>query len=263
LIVTARSKSEFGLYLKFDRIIPLQTSIVSYSMPLPPKLAAILNPAYRPCPHLGGACKDLVWDPEHGRVPRGYFGAPCSVSDIELVIVLAEPSSPVETKDRKEDYSWLADCADIASAMADCLTKRFLNRDSNDVFARNLASIIQHCWTPLDLETAIQRTWVTESVLCSAKNPCDPILPEAERTCGENYLVRELRLFPTAFLVALGRKAQNRLHALGYEPTYAPSPAKPSGNWHSSKDAWARLGERFHEWRKRRNEMQPQASPTS
>src|SRR6266571_4978176 len=114
-------------------------------MPLPPTLAAILNPAYR-CPHLDGACKDLEWKPERGFVPRGYFGAPRSVSDIELVIVLAEPSNPV----RNEDYPWIAGCPDIASAMADRMTESFLNRDS--VFSRNLATIIQHCWTPLDLE---------------------------------------------------------------------------------------------------------------
>ena len=171
-------------------------------MPLPPTLAAILNPAYR-CPHLDGDCRDLEWKPERGFVPRGYFGAPCSVSDIELVIVLAEPSNPVGS----ENYPWIPSCRDIASAMADCMTKRFLNRDPHDVFSRNLATIIQYCWTPLDLKTAIQHTWVTESVLCSAQSPCDPIPRDAEKTCANNYLVRQLRLFPTAFLVALGRKA--------------------------------------------------------
>jgi hypothetical protein len=64
-------------------------------MPLPQTLAATLNSAYNPCPHFTGACNDLTWTPERGFVPRGYFEAPRLISDIELVIVLAEPSDPI------------------------------------------------------------------------------------------------------------------------------------------------------------------------
>jgi len=212
-------------------------------MLLPQSLAAVLNPAYNPCAHFTGACKGLTWNPERGFVPRGYFGAPRLISDIELVIVLAEPSNPVPG----ENHSWIAGCADVASAMAERMTQSILSR--NSAFSRNLTFILECCWTPLDLEAAIQRTWITESVLCSAEYPCAPVLSAA--TCTSNYLIQQLHLFPAAFLVALGRKAQGRLRSLGYDAAYAPSPAKPSGNWHSSKHAWEQLGTLFQQERKR------------
>jgi hypothetical protein len=109
--------------------------------------------------------------------------------------------------------------------MAERMTQSFLNR--NSVFSRNLAFILERCWTPLDAETAIQRTWITESVLFSAEYPCAPVLSAA--TCASDYLIQQLHLFPT------------------------PSPAKPSGNWHSSKRAWEELGMLFQQWRKRQN----------
>jgi hypothetical protein len=224
-------------------------------MPLPPSLAATLNPAYSPCPHLTGACKGLTWKPERGFVPRGYFGTPRRISDIELFMVLAEPSDPLPG----EDHSWIAGCADVASAMADRMTQSFLNR--NSVFSRNLAFILERCWAPLDAETAIQQTWITESVLCSAEYPCAPVRSAA--TCTSNYLIHQLRLFPGAFVVALGRKAQDRLRSLGYDPAYVPSPAKPSGNWHSSKRAWEQLGTLFQEWRKRPNQAMQRTAPRS
>ena len=221
-------------------------------MPLPQSLAEILNPAYAPCPHFSGACKGLVkgWKPEQGHVPRGYFGRPERLEDVKLIIVLAEPADPWPG----ENYSWITGSQDIASAIAERISGSIFN--PNSVFSRNLATVLKLCWMPLTLEEGLRHTWVTESVLCSANAPRASIAEAAERTCMSSYLVRQLQLFPTAFLLALGRKAYNRLRSSGYiRAEYAPHPSPPSGNRHSAAAEWEKVATKFRDWRNKADSL--------
>jgi hypothetical protein len=217
-------------------------------MSLPQSLAVILNPAYAPCPHFSGACKGVVkdWKPEQGHVPRGYFGKPERAEDVKLVVVLAEPADPCPG----ENYSWITGSQDVASVIAERISGSIFN--PNSAFSRNLATILKLCWMPLTLEEGLRHTWVTESVLCSANAPCASIAKGAEQACMSSYLIRQLQLFPTAFLLALGRKAYNRLRSFGYTGAeYAPHPSPPCGNWHSSKAEWEKVARKFEDWRKK------------
>ena len=54
--------------------------------------AALLE-AYRPCQYLG-TCREAIWNPKRGHIPRGFLGATAKLSDVEVVMVFAEFSHP-------------------------------------------------------------------------------------------------------------------------------------------------------------------------
>lgn len=62
-----------------------------------PAIMDVLLPAYAPCPHFrsrGGSCREAVWSPEQGLVPRGFLGATGELHEVRLVMVFAEPGHP-------------------------------------------------------------------------------------------------------------------------------------------------------------------------
>ena len=62
----------------------------------PPKLREILLPSYSPCPGIELGCKrTAIWKPEQGHVPRGFIGALGSLDEVQVVILVAEPGSPL------------------------------------------------------------------------------------------------------------------------------------------------------------------------
>lgn len=64
-------------------------------------LTDILILAYEPCGGLDSRCKGLMqWNPSNGHIPRGFCGARGITSNIELVLVMAEPGNP----DDSENY---------------------------------------------------------------------------------------------------------------------------------------------------------------
>ena len=75
------------------------------------ELLEIIEPAYAPCSNFAGACNSLIWAPERGLVPRGFLGATGSASEVELVLVFAEPGDPHytemhETMDASLEYTY-------------------------------------------------------------------------------------------------------------------------------------------------------------
>jgi hypothetical protein len=58
------------------------------------RLVEILAPAYQPCNGFAEICHEMKWHPAKGYIPRGFVGATGAVSDVELVLVFAEPGDP-------------------------------------------------------------------------------------------------------------------------------------------------------------------------
>ena len=67
------------------------------------EMLEVLAPAYTPCRHFSGQCKSMRWNPSNGHVPRGFCGADGDLSEIELILVTAEPGDPLA----HEDYSFI------------------------------------------------------------------------------------------------------------------------------------------------------------
>jgi hypothetical protein len=203
-------------------------------MTLNPSIAKILEPAYGPCPAFSGPCTEMRWDPPGGHVPRGFHGACGSLEEIELVLVFAEPGNPYPGENHTA----------IAS------TFRFLSCTQEigpDQFHRNVKAILDSCWPQLTYEKQLRKVWMTESVLCSAPVEGGPVGRAASLECGRRYLLPHLNLLPHALVVALGRKAQDRLRALGYTKFLAASAVAPPGcNVAGAKESWARIPIELH-----------------
>jgi hypothetical protein len=196
---------------------------------LNPSLAEILAPAYGPCAAFSGPCGEMRWDPPRGHVPRGFLGAAGKLKDIELILVFAEPGDPHEG----EKHEGLASAYSYAT---------FAFEVGKDQFHRNVRTILDKCWPNLSFEDQMKKVWMVDSVLCSAKREGGPVSAAVAAECGKRYLSAQLRLLPDALIVALGKKAQNRLLSLGFTRFLAVfSVAPPGCNFRGATESWNRI----------------------
>jgi hypothetical protein len=205
-----------------------------------PALKEILACAY-PCPAITGRCQHVVrYDPQCGLIPRGYAGATASKSDVRLVLCLAEPGEPSkgEWYDVSTPPSVLID--QIASLVAGAY------RSGASPFHRNVRFILDACWPGLSFDVQLQRTWVTEGVLCSANVTTGPVAPVVEQECASRHLKRQLEFLSNAFVIALGKKAERRLHLAGRPPDFvARAAGRPIGSRVGAEASWRSAGEAF------------------
>jgi hypothetical protein len=198
------------------------------------ELAKILRPAFSPCPAFGNTCSTMRWAPEQGHVPRGFNGATGAISEVELVLVFAEPGDPHHDEvhtGMESAYKKAYDCFETGY----------------DQFHRNTRHILDSCWPGVSYEEQLRKVWMTESVLCSAKMECGSVPIAVARECGKRYLLSQLALFPDALVVALGSKAKQRLSDIGFTrfmPAYAVAP--PGCNHRPASESWARIATELH-----------------
>jgi hypothetical protein len=194
-----------------------------------PELVKILKPAFAPCIGFSSTCKEMVWKPLCGFMPRGYYGALGEIEEVRVVFVFAEPGNPFGD----EEYS------DFESGF-NYVGKQF--RESIDPFHKNIRNILSTCWPDLSLEDQFHRVWMTESVLCSAKRETGSIPIEICDLCGKTYLSKQLMIFQKSLIVAMGGKAEHRLKRLGFEDFLrVSSPAMPEGNKQRAKESWQKI----------------------
>jgi hypothetical protein len=199
-----------------------------------PRISAILSPAYEPCPEFAMACRKMRWQPERGHVPRGFAGATGELSEVELVLVVAEPGEPIEARDA------------ISGDPMEFVFRDAMHsfRIGRDLFHRNVRKILNFCWPAMPFDLVMRKVWLTESVLCSATVSAGPVPRSTCRACGERYFLAQLKLFPTALVVALGTKASDRLTSLGVEGFISAwSVAPPGCNRKEAAQSWQRVAE--------------------
>ena len=204
---------------------------IRLSQHLPPEMTEILLPAFKPCQHFSGQCAAMKWAPDIGHAPRGFCGATGSIQEVELVLVVAEPGDPHEG-------------AVISGATEEALlldshnqTLRTLDR-STDVFHKNIRYILEQCWPDKSPQDRLRKVWITESVLCSARTEGGSVPRDAERACAETYLRKQIDLFPSATIVAMGKKAQRRMAGLGCTYMSVAAAAPPYGVRQAARDSW-------------------------
>lgn len=199
-----------------------------------PELVDVLLPALARCPGFDGACKHSVrWDPAAGHVPRGFRGATGHIKDVKLVLVCAEPGDPYEGES----------CEPKSGSARDRLRKVYTDscihlQDRVDQFARNIRKILDMAWPEMAFAEQMRRTWLMETVLCSAKFETDELPKEVENECLNRYVRGQLALFTNARVVALGGKAQKRLKAgkISFVSAFAASP--PGCNQPRALESW-------------------------
>lgn len=201
-------------------------------------LLDILEPAYQPCAHFDGACAGAcVWDPARGLVPCAFGGAIGSLDDVRLIIVTAEPGDPPDAAGyRGTPADMVRNSLRIFhEAMANGGIER---RGRPTPFHRNMRRILDAFWPDEPLETQLRKTWTTNAVLCPAEVSGGAHADHVERTCAHTYLARQLELFPTAFVLALGGKARDRMRAaglrfdaVGLHPSARKSDSEKAASW--------------------------------
>jgi len=122
----------------------------------------MLLPAFALCNGFEGNCGSMRWQPEVGHVPRGFCGASGVPGDVRLILVVAEPGDPhaneIYPPDARPEDKFEAACGYAYASFG----------TGKDQFHRNIRAILDECWPSLSFHEQFRRTWITESVLCSA-----------------------------------------------------------------------------------------------
>lgn len=195
------------------------------------RIIEILEPAYQPCRGFSEVCHEMRWHSAAGHIPRGFLGARGELSEVELILVFAEPGDPLSD----EKHSGMQSALDAAE---------HYHGTARDQFHKNARHILNLCWPGLTFTEQLSKVWLTESVLCSAPVESGGVRKAVERTCGQRYLLKQLALFPDAVVVGLGLKAQNRMRALGFHRFLSASAvAPPEGNKPHARRSWVVIAE--------------------
>jgi len=215
------------------------------------EIRAILQPTFYPCFAFKGNCESMRWLPQVGHVPRGFLGATGKRNEVELVLIVAEPGNPYSATPGEhygtEHFRPGSSPEELLRGV--CRFTYTCFRDHTDPFHANVRSILDACWPKLSFDERLRHTWITESVLCSAKGGAGTNVPAiVERTCGEDYLKQQLELFPKATIAALGGKAQARLRRLGVKrPFLCCGSVAPPGCWQPKvRHSWRQICRAVH-----------------
>ena len=205
-----------------------RSSLLGLNMKPNEQLRTLLREAYGPCPFFG-RCREAVWAPESGHIPRGYLGATRALADVELVMVFSEPGSPHQGE--RYDSSLGEDL--LIDACSEHAYQSF--RDGSDLFHRNVRWFLSQVYPESTFDEQLQKVWLTEGRLCSIK---DEIAGTMDRTCAQHYLTGQLALVSQATIVAFGQKARRYLDGLGAEYVPAYSLAPPGANHKPARPSW-------------------------
>ena len=202
------------------------------------ELRPILADLFLPCRGFQWPCSGSVrWEPSEGHVPRAFRGAIGKASDVRLILVCAEPGNPFTV----ESYPSGASPTEYLQVVSQVGWHHL--EHPTDQFARNIRAILNLAWPGMGFEEQMARTWLTNSVLCSAAFEGAAVPVAVENECGSRYLARQVAVFPGARIVALGGKAQRRLARLGipFRPAFAAAP--PGSNFRGAIESWRRAVE--------------------
>ena len=211
-----------------DRTLPCQ------------ELRDILLPAFAPCSCFGTACGTMRWQPKAGHVPRGFCGATGRASDVNLVLVVAEPGDP----HLGESYDGAVRQEMLFESV--CRYVRGCFENGKDPFHRNVRAILNDCWPDLPFHEQLRHTWITESVLCSASVECGSVPPSVRQACVGRYLARQLDVLPNAIVVAAGGKAHERMRRLPRRFLRVGSVAPPGCNQQRVQQSWRAISTAVH-----------------
>lgn len=211
------------------------------------QMAEVFDTAYPKCVGTRGGCGEgrVTINKASGHVPRGFFGAAGKLSEIELVLVVAEPGDPSADEiagDLESVYQLVTSVFDPDAA-----------NSREGVFHTNVRHILDLCFPNTNFEEQIRKVWFTESVLCSAPKTTGPVAREVSDECGNRFLRQQLELVPNAVIAALGGKAQDRVRRLGLTTDGKPrhvieavAAAPPGANHKNAKASWKKIAKAVH-----------------
>ena len=187
--------------------------------------------AYQPCRHFG-TCREAIWNPQHGHIPRGFLGATGELFDVEVVMVFAEPGHPHDDETYDPNHSPARMLESGLRHVYDCYKNR------TDLFHRNVRWFLSRLYPGLSFDEQLRHAWLTEGRLCSIENE---IGGTTDPLCARHYLARQLEMMPNATVVGFGGKAQRYLKRLRAEYMAAFALAPPGANHKPARPSWERV----------------------
>jgi hypothetical protein len=176
----------------------------------------------------------MRWSPYNGHVPRGFCGCTGSCEEVRLVLIVAEPGDPHPG----EIHSVKAGPEELLEETFSYSYRCY--REGKDKFHRNVRHILNLCWPNLSFDEQMRKTWITESVLCSASRECGTVPCQVWRECTRRYLFPQISLFRRAIVAALGSKARAR--TVGIPGVCSVGAAAPPGcNHWRARESWEEL----------------------
>jgi hypothetical protein len=180
----------------------------------------------------------MVWHPHKGHIPRGFCGATGVLDEVQLLLVCAEPGNPHPHEshgqlshpdgyfDSAYDYAW--ECFALGK----------------DQFHKNICNILNLCWPKKSFSEQMRHTFITDAVLCSAEQEGGYVPRNISSECIRRYLLKLIDKLPNALVVALGRKAQDRLRNAGVDNFLPAFAAAPSGcNFRGASESRKRIAD--------------------
>ena len=200
------------------------------------ELADTLFPLYEPCKSFETVCSTMRWSPKQGHIPRGFCGAIGRTEHVRLILIMAEPGDPHP----EETYSRNSSTEELFAVTSSYSYHCY--QTGKDFFHQNVRYILNLCWPNLSFKEQMHLTWITESVLCSAKKESGNIPSIVSRQCTSRYLEKQLSLFNDPVVVAVGAKARDRTKGIpGIMAVGAASP--PGCNRKGVRDSWKEIAE--------------------
>lgn len=178
----------------------------------------------------------MTWAPEQGFIPRGYFGALGSIEEVELILITAEPGDPYP----RQQYSYKTQAMDVMDKLCK-ETYEYISQPP-DQFHRNLRKLLDICWPRLNFHEQMKKTWITDSVMCSAVNEGASVPKDICLLCGNSYLKKQLSLMQNKKIIVLGGKATKRLKWLDIKyDLQVFSIAPPGCNFKGAVESWHKI----------------------
>lgn len=195
------------------------------------RLFDALVEAYQPCRQFG-TCREAVWNPQRGHIPRGFLGATGELSDVEVVMVFAEPGHPHDNERYNPDH---APARMLESGLRHVYDSY---KNGTDLFHRNVRWFLSRLYPGLGFDQQLRHAWLTEGRLCSIHNE---IGGTTDPLCARHYLARQLEMLPNATVVGFGDKAQRYLKRLRADYMAAYALAPPGANHKPARPSWERV----------------------
>lgn len=175
-------------------------------------------------------CLEAKWNPGKGHIPRGFIGATGKLSDVEVMMVFAEPGHPhdIETYNPRLNADEL-----LAAGVSQTYSFMF---EQTDLFHKNVRFFLDQLYPELSFLQQLQFVWMTEGRLCSLDDETGR--KSHGEICAGIYLRKQLELLPKATVVAFGKKAQKLMSNFRREFIKASSFADPEGRKPRAKESW-------------------------
>ena len=114
------------------------------------ELIDLLQDAYAPCKNFG-VCPEACWQPANGHIPRGFLGATGDLSEVELIMLFAQPGAPHD----EERYDPGAHSTDLLLASVEHAYKCFST--SKYSFHRNAIWFLKQLYPDLSFDEQLRR----------------------------------------------------------------------------------------------------------